>query len=281
MNCYTKLAREYQKLFRDEHDYPLGGFEKLEMPALEPNAPKMLLFSPHPDDECVTGALPLRFRRDKKWNVINVAVTLGSNKQRQQERWEELQNACEYLNFNLIRTSENGLDNVKLKTKIIQPDEWKLKVQCIADIINNIQPEIIVMPHCADWNDTHIAVHHLVVDALKIIDNFSCKIIETEFWAPMYSPNLMLESSVEDVGKLITALSFHVEEVKRNPYHLALPAWMMDNLRRGAEIVGGQGGEAPDFTFVTIYRVSAFDGKEMKVAYDGGKMISQNDCLRV
>jgi len=279
MNCYIKLAQEYQNLFRAGRNYPLGGFEKLKMPALASDAPKMLLFSPHPDDECATGALPLRFRRDKKWNVINVAVTLGSNKQRQQERWKELQQACEFLNFDLIRTSETGLENVKLTTRNQNQEEWQKKVECIADIIVEQQPKIIVMPHCADFNGTHIAVHYLVVDALKTLKSFSCKIIETEFWAAMDSPNLMLEPSIEEVGQLITALSFHAGEVKRNPYHLTLPAWLIDNVRRGSEIVGGQGGAAPDFTFATLYRVSIFDGKEIKVAYEGGKIISQSDCL--
>jgi len=33
--------------------------------------------------------------------------------------------------------------------------------------------------------------------------------------------------------------------VRRNPYHARLPAWMMDNVRRGAELAGGQRA-APD-----------------------------------
>ncbi len=281
MNCYTKLAQDYQKLFREGRSCQLGGFKKLQLPVLPPDAPKMLIFSPHPDDECIIGGLALRYRQQKKWNVINVAVTLGSKKERQQGRWEELQNACEYLNFDLIRTSETGLEDVKLSTRENNPDGWNQKVACIANIIKEHKPEIISMPHCADFNGTHIATHYLVLDALKSLENFSCKIIETEFWAAMASPNLMLELSVEEVGHLITALSFHVEEVKRNPYHLTMPAWLIDNVRRGAEIVGGQGGAAPDFTFATLYRVSNFDGKEIKAAYADGKIISQSDYLDV
>jgi len=281
MNCYTKLAQDYQNLFYKGREFQLGGFEKLDLPVLEPDAPEMLIFSPHPDDECIIGGLALRYRQQKKWNVINVAVTLGSNPDRQAGRWEELKNACEYLNFGLIRTTENGLENVKISTRENDPGEWNLKVACIANIIKEHQPKIIAMPHCADFNGTHVATHYLISDALKSLENFSCKIIETEFWAAMDQPNLMLELSNEEVGHLITALSFHVEEVKRNPYHLTMPAWLIDNVRRGAEIVGGQGGAAPDFTFATLYRVSNFDGKEIKAAYPGGKMISQNDCLDI
>jgi hypothetical protein len=85
--------------------------------------------------------------------------------------------------------------------------------------------------------------------------DFHCAAIETEFWAQMPHPNVLIESSVNDLGALITALSWHVGEVQRNPYHLTLPAWMMDNVRRGGEWIGGQGQAAPDFPFGTMYRL--------------------------
>jgi hypothetical protein len=65
----------------------------------------------------------------------------------------------------------------------------------------------------------------------------------------------MVESAEQDVVDLITALSFHVGEVRRNPYHVRMPAWMIDNVRRGGELVGGQGGAAPNFAFATLYRL--------------------------
>ena len=42
---------------------------------------------------------------------------------------------------------------------------------------------------------------------------------------------------------MITATTFHVGEVQRNPYHLLLPGWMLDNVRRGRGTCGwaGQG----------------------------------------
>jgi len=79
--------------------------------------------------------------------------------------------------------------------------------------------------------------------------------VETEFWAQMPTPNVLVESSGADLAALVTALTSHVGEVRRNPYHLTLPAWMMDNVRRGGEWVGGQGQAAPDFLFGTLYRV--------------------------
>ena len=71
----------------------------------------------------------------------------------------------------------------------------------------------------------------------------------------MVEPNLMVESSPADVADLVAAVSFHRGEVARNPYHLSLPIWMADNVRRGSERVGGQGGSAPAFHFATLYRL--------------------------
>ena len=41
-------------------------------------APHVLVFAPHPDDECIVGALPLRLRQEAGWRVTNIAVPLGS-----------------------------------------------------------------------------------------------------------------------------------------------------------------------------------------------------------
>jgi len=281
MNPYLSVVKKYEKLLDEGKQLPLGGFKKLDLPALPENAKKVLLFSPHPDDECVIGALPLRLRRELLMNVKNVAVTLGNKKERKQGRLEELQNACEFLGFGLIQTQENGLENINLETRENKKNQWTNNVDCIQHILSIEKPEIIFIPHAKDANSTHVGVHHLVIDALnKMPSEFSCHVIETEFWAPLDSPNLMIESSAEDVAALVAATSFHVEEVKRNPYHLLLPAWMQDNVRRGAELVGVQGGVAPDFTFATLYRITKHMNGHLKNELRSGRIFSQKDNLK-
>jgi hypothetical protein len=95
----------------------------------------------------------------------------------------------------------------------------------------------------------------------------------------MDSPNLMIESSAGDLADLVAALSQHVGEVSRNPYHLRLPAWMMDNVRRGAELVGGQGGSAPQFTFATLYRLRGWKDGDFHDVLDKGQFIAAGDGL--
>ena len=91
---------------------PLGGFPPAPRPSLPAGAPKALFFSPHPDDECISGGLAVRLLREAKMNVINVAVTQGSKKERQAERYRELQAACDYLGFGLVPTASNGLEKI-------------------------------------------------------------------------------------------------------------------------------------------------------------------------
>jgi hypothetical protein len=116
------------------------------------------------------------------------------------------------------------------------------------------------------------------MDALKTLPaEFACHVVETEFWKPMKSPNLMVEVHPQELGDLMTALTFHVGEVKRNPYHLSLPAWMADNVRRGSEWMGGQGATAPEFTFATLYRVSGWSGGQSVKARGEGIFLGSRE----
>jgi hypothetical protein len=90
----------------------------------------------------------------------------------------------------------------------------------------------------------------------------------------MYNPDLMVELDEQMVSDIVTALTFHVGEVNTNPYHLSLPAWFIDNTRRGSELVGGQGAKAPNFIFSTLYRLRKWKNETMEKYYDGGKFLS-------
>src|SRR5262245_26462509 len=90
MNPYHQYISELSKLVSSGKNFQLGGFPQLERPQISANAPKALIFSPHPDDECVIGAFAIRLMREAKMNVINVAVTQGNKAERKAERLEEL-----------------------------------------------------------------------------------------------------------------------------------------------------------------------------------------------
>jgi len=179
----------------------------------------------------------LRLLREAKWNVINVAVTLGGRKERRAARLRELTDACDFLGFGLAMADWEDINPVARRENHLN---WRAAVKTVAEILAEQRPRVIFLPHERDGHGTHIGTHFLVLDALKTLPaGFKCYVVETEFWGQMAGPNLLVESGIEDVGDLVTALACHAGEVRRNPYHARLPAWMMDNVRRGTELVGG------------------------------------------
>ena len=274
MNPYLKFVADNVQLVNSAKALPLGGLTPLPRPALPAHAPSALFFAPHPDDETIVGAIALRILREAQMRLINVAVTQGSRKDRQAERLRELQGACDFLGYGLQTTVPNGLERVTVKTRGEEPQFWAGMVQVIAEILDKHQPRVVIFPHARDWNGTHIGVHHLLMDALrKMPVDFEPYVVETEFWGAMDDPNLMVEVGAQDLADLIAATTFHVGEVQRNPYHLLLPAWMMDNVRRGAELVGGQGGAAPQFKFAALYRLGKWSGGAVNRTHAGGQQL--------
>jgi LmbE family N-acetylglucosaminyl deacetylase len=275
MNPYQQFVSRFTDAIREGKSFPLGDFAPAPKPSIAAGAPKAIFFSPHPDDECISGGIAVRLLREAKMNVFNVAVTQGSKKERQAERLRELEGACKYLGFGLITTGLNGLEKVNPKTRAQDSTHWSACVKVIARILEQHQPRIIIFPHEHDWNSTHIGTYFLVMDALKEMpSDFEPFLVETEFWGQMTDPNLMLEISMQDLTDMISALTFHVGEVQRNPYHVLLPAWMLDNVRRGAELVGGQGAAAPDFTFAALNRLRRWRGRKAEKVFEGGKHVS-------
>jgi N-acetylglucosamine malate deacetylase 1 len=177
----------------------------------------------------IIGGLLLRLMRELNIKVVNVAVTLGSRVDRRDERWQELKNCCDYIGFGLVAPAEGGLEAINPVAKQKDPQRWSSSVQAITALLAEHRPSIIFFHHDDDWN----SVHYLLVEALGS-SGLTCPVVETEFWGAMDAPNLMVESSAADVADLVAALSLHVGEVARNAYHLRLPAWMIDNVRRGA-----------------------------------------------
>jgi LmbE family N-acetylglucosaminyl deacetylase len=278
---YKDFVGQFARLYRAGKALPLGRASPRKPPRLKPDAPIALVFSPHPDDECIVGGLALRLKREAGFRVINVAVTLGGEVARRGARRRELSRACEVLGFEVDRTAPpRGFGKINLQVRAAESRRWAMAVNAAAALLLHHQPRVIFFPHEYDWHPAHIGTHWLVMDALATLPaGFECRLVETEYWAPMASPNLLVESSVADVADLVAALAMHAGEVRRNPYHLRLPAWLMDNVRRGAELVGGAGGNAPDFTFATLYRLRRWKNRDTKRVLRCGRVVSCRAAL--
>jgi len=222
----------------------------------------VVLCSPHPDDEMLTGVLPLRLLREHGVRVVNLALTLGSNEARQAERWSELLAACAVVGFECLRLCQPLGFDLKAGDK---GEGWQTVVEGLADFFAQRKPELVFFPHAHDVHPVHIATNRLVSAALAMW-TASCqatvKAVETEYWSSMSTPNLLVGVSSEDLARLLAALFCHRGEIARNPYHLTHPARLMDTVRRGVELVKSTALKRPGFVFGELYRLSVWrDGK--------------------
>jgi N-acetylglucosamine malate deacetylase 1 len=268
MYDYAQYVERFVRGFRDAQEIRGIVGAKANLPALAENARLVVMLSPHPDDECITGALPLRLRRESRMRVINIPITLGSDVRRRKFRLLELKEASAYLGFDL-----------RFEEQLIAASDEEI-ANWLAQLFIEQLPAVLVFPHDKDWHPTHLRTNRLAMEALKRTGAyFSCSIVETEYWHAMSEPppNLVVESLPADVADLVTALSFHRGEVDRNPYHLRLPAWMMDNARR-AELLTGKGKAVPDFVFATLYRLRRWQsGKFSALASAGSSILGAHE----
>jgi len=268
MKDYTRYVERLVRNFREAQEIRDTASARADLPPLLKDAALVLMLSPHPDDECIVGALPLRLRREARMRVINVPITFGSEVSRQKMRLLELREAVAYLGFEL-----------RFDERLIAASDEAI-VSWLAHLLIKQPPAVLVFPHDKDWHPTHLRTNRLAMEALRRTGgHFSCLIVETEYWHAMSEPppNLVVESLPKDVADLVTALSFHRGEVDRNPYHLRLPAWMMDNARR-AELLTGKGSTVPDFVFATLYRLRRWrKGKFSEFTAGGSRALGADE----
>jgi len=252
------------------------------LPAAVGQPLKVVYCAPHPDDESLSGALALRLRLEAGARVTNIAITLGSDAGQKTRRLRELESACRALGFQLIVPTTSagplGFDHVNATCRRDRPQEWALKVQTLREIFDREKPDVVFAPHAEDWNSTHIGTHFLVTDALSAhlasVGGGLGPLIQTEFWHQLAEPNVMVGVTPQLVAMQLVAVSEHGGEMSRNPYHLRHACRLMDNVRRGSEVVGGQGAAAEPFAFAELYRLTFVDRSGTVSPRAGGRIIA-------
>ena len=202
-----------------------------------PSIPRrILLIAPHPDDECLMAGLPLRAKEEVGASVGVIAYSYGSDPKRQEARKKELRESLQVLGFQEV-LRHDGTD--------------------LSDEILGFGADAIVIPNRRDSHPTHILCSEESWHAARSAVARSGKpilVFETEYWGPMENPNLLIPLSSAVVKKMGLALMCHQGEIARNPYHLSLPAFLMDQQRRGSEAVSGFGRKPVSSIFAQIYR---------------------------
>ena len=214
-----------------------------------------LILAPHPDDESIIGLLPLRLREECGFRVWVVPATLGSRVERQAARRRELRAACAVLGFG-VRFLKCG----------------PAPETSLAATLRTLRPTVVFLPHAQDGHPTHRATHRWGVAAMDAVGG-AFHVVETEYWHPLAQPNLMVAAPAARLKTLRRALACHAGEVARNDYAARLPAWMSDNVRRGAERIGGKGAAAPPIAHATLYRARRRVAGKWRAEFRGGKTV--------
>ncbi len=235
----------------------------------------MVLCSPHPDDELLPGALPYRLLREEGLAITNLALTLGSDPGRREERRLEVAAACQAIGFACqLIAPPLAFSRLTPAERSEDAPAWAEKVALLSRHFARMRPALVLCPHAEDGHQTHRGVHLLVRESLarhSAQTPGSIFLVESEFWRPLAEPNLMVGISLADAAHLLAALTCHRGELLRNPYHLRQPARWMDNVRRGGELLGGYGSGGSDFLFAELYRLSRFVNGQQR-EWEGGPL---------
>ena len=122
---------------------------------------KVLIFSPHPDDETIAAGGYIAASRKAGAEVRIVLVTDGNRRGLGKARHTEFENATHILG---LRESDLVLLNFP-DARLAQQDEWVLRAALAAQI-EQYHPDIVVYPDRRDANPDHYTVGRLVDDLL-------------------------------------------------------------------------------------------------------------------
>lgn len=281
---WVAYVEQFAGLFKMGAGIPLQRTQDVSI--IQPAAtlsPKVVICSPHPDDETVTGLLPLRLLQESGVEVLNLAVTFGSDMTRKRQRKKELRAACAVLGFHWQPIEGDfGFDDVTPERRTVDGKGWLKMVDTTISLFERYQPELIVCPHDKDAHPAHVGTNMLVRQALSQYTQkhkTGVMLTETEFWSPLENPNLLIGAGIQQAAHLVTALTQHAGEVARTKYHLRMPARMMDTVRRGAELVKGFGSREMDFVFGELYRISRVEDGKRFFSHHKGHIIGPESTL--
>jgi len=226
--------------------------------------PTVLICSPHPDDESLTGALGLALKGRRRARVVNLLMTLGSLESRREARLREALAACDILGFtNTLSQEPWGFAELRPDCRRREPERWGRMVAQVTGHLDAVLPDIVCVPHLADAHPAHRGTALLVAEALTIHSakrNTGIVAASSGFWRQLNSPNLMVGLDDSEMALLVAGAAAHTGEVTRNPYHLRQPARCMDNVRLGGELMAGVGGTPPSFCFGELYELALYEG---------------------
>ncbi len=208
---------------------------------------KVLIISPHPDDEVIScGGLLDRCKKEGA-EVFVFYICVGKTRQlltgstNENIRMQETENVAKFCNFK-YKFLFVGDEFARLD-KVVQKD----MVDPIEDKIQEFKPDIVCIPYRDSYNQDHRAVFTACMTALRPVPRSVRHMpqVVLEFDEPYswsvsdnaFKPNFFVELTEETIKNKISAMKLHATQDRPDPF-----ARSGENLRRWAEIRGKEIG---------------------------------------
>ncbi|MHC1683111.1 MAG: PIG-L deacetylase family protein [Clostridiaceae bacterium] len=155
------------------------------------NNKKVLILSPHPDDETLGCGGVIHNLIKKEYTIDIVLMTNGNCKEMgegiEKKRIKEFKSALEVLCCK--KAHFLGFPDGQLK---YYEKEAIIK---LSKIIENIEPDIIFVPYIFDINDDHKATNKILANSINNISDLNIAMYEV--WTPILYPNCYIDISEE------------------------------------------------------------------------------------
>jgi N-acetylglucosamine malate deacetylase 1 len=215
------------------------------------NKTRLLVISPHPDDEAIgCGGLIAKCKKEKA-EVWIVYGSVGDSRQLVTKKTQSNTRLAEIKNIEKLSGFKTKILYIGKEFCRMDMIPQKDMIEKIEDVIEEFTPNLVAIPCQSSYNQDHRAVYEACITALRptplnvrhYVENVLVY-YEPYFWAnsDLKMPNTYLDLS-EKIGKgslldfKIKLYQCHKTQVRKEPFPRSV-----ENLRRWAHIYGKEAG---------------------------------------
>lgn len=226
---------------------------------------KLLIISPHPDDEVLGCGGLIKKVKDAGGKVyilfLTVGVTIDYSQQgisTGQERLDEIEQVAKYMKYDGYRIAFKG-DDYHLKLERIPQKDIMHEIENGKKIsLNTIKPTIVAIPLPSDYNQDHTATTRAALAATRPADDntkplqrivIGYESVPTAQWSQTSKNpiNFYLTLSDTELEAKIAALQLYKSQVRSTPHPRSLRA--MKNLSYYRGMFAGQASSEAFYIF--------------------------------